>query len=259
MRHSSSGLLGLLMGSFLTLFYTNCSHPDAFQENLQTSDSTSMASSADSDSSNLKLASLWGYQIPSGMIQTEKLKVFVSNSMNGPWTENGVACKGRDLFFKLEGLDLSKSTVKGCASPSSSNSCLDLLKHRNYLASEIFGNNIITSLKAQDSVSWPDGNYDFFISRSKNEYSLEIVKVGTSEFKSCSTSAGSPTTAPAVSKICQWNLLNPRFVVGGGPAAFPPTMACTSENMGQEAFGLYKVYTSDVGSPSDFRYRCQCQ
>ena len=82
--------------------------------------------------------------------QSGALKTYVSNSMNGPWVENGIACRGQISYFKTTGVDLSKRP-KGCASPAASTGCLDLNAHRVFLSSEVIASDIVTSISAAES------------------------------------------------------------------------------------------------------------
>ena len=181
------------------------------------------------------------------------LKVWVAPSMSGPWVENGTACRGRASYFKLSGLQAGQA-VRGCASPSSSKQCLNLENHRDYLASERVGADIITAITAADSSSWPVGSYDFYISLigAKN---INLVKVGSAKLADCAgTPAPAPAPAPVNPPFCYWEMTPSVPVIGGGRTVVNAN--CSTSNVGATSPGYY-----DMGSGNTMpgTYTCRCK
>ncbi len=175
------------------------------------------------------------------------IKTFVSNSMNGPWVENGTACKGQISYFKTTGVDFSKRP-KGCASQASSTGCLDLNGHRMFLGSEIIGSNIVTSISVAESNSFPLGAYSFYISTSDpmDPNTTVLKKSGSAQLQNCG--GVSPV-------VCQWTQINPQVVIGGGNVIMPPG-ACNQQNQGASGIGFYDMGSGNISSQN---YQCMCK
>ena len=185
---------------------------------------------------------------------SKRIIVYVSNSLNGPWVENGRACAGQMTYYKVVGADVTKP-LKGCMDLSNNKGCLDLTKHRSYLSSEIINGEIITSLSASDTAAFPKAEYSFFLSDSPDSNTIVLRKIGHSALENC---GGSTTPAPSpTGPACNWTILNPKFVIGGGPVAFPPSLTCSSSIAGREESGYYSSNGSQT--PSEYRYRCDCK
>ena len=179
--------------------------------------------------------------------QSGALKTYVSNSMNGPWVENGIACRGQISYFKTTGVDLSKRP-KGCASPAASTGCLDLNAHRVFLSSEVIASDIVTSISAAESNSWPIGAYSFYISTNDpmDPNTIVLKKIGSAQIQNC----GGVTPA-----VCQWTQTPGQFVVGGGSVTMP-TGTCNQQNQGAPGVGTYNMGSGNVIAQS---YQCLCK
>jgi hypothetical protein len=182
---------------------------------------------------------------------SSQIVLYVSNSPNGPWVENGRACSGQLTYYKLSGANLSRP-IKGCMDLSSNKGCHDLTKHRSYLSSEIINGDIVTTLSASDTSSFPKAEYSFFISESPDNNTIVLRKVGVSALQNC----GSGTAPPPNNANCRWTVLNPRFVIGPSPVAYPPNLTCTTSIVGREEFGFHRENGTET--QSDYRYRCDC-
>ena len=184
-------------------------------------------------------------------VQSE-FKVYVAKSLNGPWVENGSACKGEVSYFKTTGVKAS-AAVKGCTNPSPGTGCLDLTKHRVFTAAETASGNIITTLSAAESSAYPLGEYSFFLSILGDKRIL-LEKVGVAKIINCVSTAPSappPTPAPVT---CRWDIINPQPVVGGGNNVYP-ALTCSTATIGATGSGYY-----DMGSGNHLaqNYRCVC-
>lgn len=178
-------------------------------------------------------------------------RVLVSSSLNGPWVENGRTCVGQQTFYKIVGADLSRA-LKGCMDLSSNKGCHDLTKHRSFTTSEIVNGEIITSLTAVETASFPKAQYSFFTSDSPDVNTIVLRKVGSTEFQVCSGSGG---TAPPSGPVCNWVVTNPKFVIGPSPVAYPPDTVCSTSIAGQLRNGYYK----DPLRESEYIHRCECK
>lgn len=178
------------------------------------------------------------------------LKISVSNSLSGTFVENGSICRGQNSYVKMTGVN-PNIIVKGCASPTSGAAgCLDAVKHRAYLASEWIQGNIVTSITAAESYNYPLGEYSFFVSGS-NANTTIIQKVGVATLKTCT---GTAAPAAPVAKQCQFVLLNPQAVVGGGVNIYP--FVCNEQAAGRRGVVIYSMSPS---SSINFDGECRCQ
>lgn len=251
--HSGSGekmklssKLSIFLSSAIVLFtFNNCAKDSA--GSVEESASLEGSLNQYGSGSNTRYAS----GANANLNPTSRIAVYVSNSLNGPWIENGRTCAGQQTYYKLSGADVSKP-IKGCMDLSSNKGCHDLTQHRAYLSSEKVNGDIITSLSAADTTVWPKAEYSFFSSDSPDNNTIVLRKVGFTNIQNCSGVSPSPS-APS----CRWTILNLRPVFGG-PTAFPPNTVCTRAIAGREEFGIEKVYSSDPGTISEYRYRCDC-
>lgn len=183
----------------------------------------------------------------SGAADTE-IKLYTSASSNGPWVENGQLCRGQAAYFKTVGIKQG-SAVKGCASPSADKGCLDLNKHREFLASEWVSGNIVTQLTAQQTASYPLTDYSFFVSLLGDK-TIILQKTGTAKLVQCNTSGN-----PVAEVKCSWKLQNAGFVVGGGTNVLPG-YAC---NTGRANVVMEGYYDMGGGRTQPQSYKCICE
>ncbi len=187
--------------------------------------------------------------------QFAQMKVYTSHSANGPFIENGAVCKGQTSYFKTTGVN-PNAIIKGCASPSAAAGCLDISKHRTFLASEWVSGNIVTTITAAESAGYPIGEYSFYMSGSSGNTNI-IQKVGTALMKSCGTTApfvvGPVATAPVAARSCQFRLLNPQAVIGGGVNINP--FVCSEQTNGRTGIVRYEAGASSV----NFNAVCECK
>lgn len=255
----SSKLSILLSSAIVLLVFNNCAKGSG--DSVEESSSLEGALNQYGAGSGTRYASGAGGSSGSGSSSSSpnlgsasKIAVYVSNSLNGPWVENGRACAGQLTYYKVSGADVTKP-LKGCMDLSTNKGCHDLTKHRSYLSSEIVNGEIITSLSASDTNAFPKAEYSFFLSESPDNNTIVLRKIGFSALQNCGGSS-SPSPAPS-GPTCSWTLLNPKFVIGGGPVAFPPSLTCSSGIVGREESGYYSSNGSQT--PSEYRYRCDCR
>ena len=251
-----SGKLSILLSSSIVLLvFNNCAKSnDAIEESSSLNGSLnqyggSSSSRYVSSSGNTGGSSSSSNPLPAGT-SSNKIAVYISNSLNGPWVENGRTCAGQLTYYKVSGADVTKP-LKGCMDLSTNKGCHDLTKHRSYLSSEIINGDIITSLSASDTNAFPKAEYSFFISESPDNNTIVLRKIGVSALQNCGTSSPAPS-GPS----CNWTILNPKFVIGGGPVAFPPSLTCNTSIVGREESGYYSSNGSQT--TSEYRYRCNC-
>ncbi len=231
----------LLLFGIVTLTFNNCAKQAASEDlavnSIQASSLTS--SSVSVLSSTLSCVD----NSPS------EFKLYVAKSLNGPWVENGSFCRGQVSYFKLTGVKAGMA-VKGCTNPSPGTGCLDLTKHRVFTAAETSSGNIITTITASESMSYPLTQYSFFLSVLGDKKIL-LEKVGVAAMTTCAGSAPPPTTAMS----CLWQIINPQPVVGGGVNVYP-ALTCNLANQGAKGSGYY-----DMGSGNHLaqNYECKCQ
>lgn len=113
----------------------------------------------------------------SAMPRFTKVRVYVSNSKDGPWRENGEACRQGTVFTRTTGVD-QKDPPKGCASPAASRACLDQRNHRAYENREWIDRNTIQTEMAGSSL--PQGKYAGYLS-----YGADARRVGTIGVRDC--------------------------------------------------------------------------
>lgn len=249
-----SGKLSVLLSSAIVLFaFTNCAKGSGESVEELSSLEGSLNQYGGGSNSRYVSGASGSSSVGSSAGVSSRLAVYVSNSLNGPWVENGRACAGQLTYYKLSGADVTKP-LKGCMDLSSNKGCHDLTKHRAYLNNEIINGDIITSLSAVDTAAFPKAEYSFFISESPDNKTIVLRKVGFSALQNCNGSS-SPSPAPS-GPTCNWTILNPRFVIGGGPVAFPPSLNCNTGIVGREESGYYSSNGSNT--PSEYRYRCDC-
>lgn len=229
-----------LLFGIVTLTFNNCAKPaseelaaNSIQESSLTSSSLTALSAAISCVDN----------------SPSEFKLYVAKSLNGPWVENGSFCQGQVSYFKMTGAKAGMA-VKGCTNPSPGTGCLDLTKHRVFTPSEMSSGNIITTITANESMSYPLTQYSFFLSVLGDKKIL-LEKVGVALMTTCSESTPPPTTALS----CSWQIINPQAVVGGGVNVYP-AQACNLANQGAKGSGYY-----DMGGGNHLaqNYECKCQ
>lgn len=225
------------------LAYTNCS--EFTPVGAQSSTLNGSATGASSSSTSIPTGS--NNSGESSTASSAQLKVYVASSLSGPWVENGVACRGQDSYFKVTGVNLS-NPVKGCASLFSDDGCLNLKNHRSYLPSELSTGDIITSITAADSYSFPIAKYAFYLTFFPDQDTHLLKKVGSAEMKEC----GSPSVPPP---SCAWREPIPTAVIGGGSMVYPST-PCTQDTQGQSGSGYYDMGS---GNSSPKVFQCYCQ
>lgn len=186
--------------------------------------------------------------------QFAAMKLYTSNSANGPFVENGAICKGQIAYFKTAGVNPNLA-IKGCASPTAATGCLDIIKHRTFLASEWVSGNIVTVVAAAESANYPLGDYSFYMSGVSGNTNF-IQKVGTSTMKTCGTATASVArVAPVapVAKSCQFRILVPQTVVGGGVSTYP--FVCNVASNGRTGIVRYEAGESSRNSNAV----CECK
>lgn len=160
----------------------------------------------------------------------EKAKVSVSVSPNGPWAENGEVCNTGKVYSRTTGLDRNKPP-KGCASPYASKDCLDVTKHRVFLANEWL--DPFTIQTVVNGPDYPAGKYGMYLSDSKNA----VKQVGYATLKACAPPpppAAPP--APAAPAGCRWETREAVIGPCGGPGC-SGTVPCTTANQGAQGMG----------------------
>lgn len=281
-------LLGVL-GVSLLVSFNNCSKgfqtsdiPEAVEETFDTvsrrsSGSASLASTASDQSSRQAQNSGQSTTTQSGSsspasssssaaVSAASIKVHTSNSLAGPWVENGKICRNQVTYVRTSGVNLALKT-KGCASPSNSNGCMDLNSHREFTSAEVSSGSIITSVSVAESNSWPLGSYAFFISQKTDNNTVVLKTVGSASLENCasagsgsssggssgsSSSGSSGSSTPAVdpgvnpgnAPGCRWSNLS----FGGGSVRKDPSMACTVAKAWQSAVdgnGVNQTCTCD--------------
>ncbi|MEQ1722979.1 MAG: hypothetical protein ABL930_07360 [Pseudobdellovibrio sp.] len=224
------------------LAFNNCS-----QQKLSSGADESASINLSTFSSDLAALQAVDAAIYASGVADAEIKLFVAPSLNGPWVENGSVCRGQAAYFKTTGIKQG-SAVKGCASTAADKGCFDLNKHRDFLASEMVGGNIVTSLSAAQTGSYPVTDYSFYVSLI-GEKTIILQKSGSSKIVQCGD-----TQAPAQA-ACSWKLQNPTAVVGGGRNVYP-SYACINERSGQVASGYYDMGSGNTLAQS---YKCTCE
>lgn len=242
MSLSATVFLGLAV-----LLFNNCS------EGVPSSDFAGLAPASRSGSSSTSSSSSSGSSPSSETQISQAPKVLVANSLSGPWNENGNVCRGQAIFVKTTGVNLALP-VKGCASPSNNNDCLNLVNHRSFTAAETATGDIITSVTAAESTSWPVGLYAFFISESVNVNTTVLRKVGHATFQDCAGGGGVGVTPDPGVTTCAWHEINITAVIGGGTRVYP-TSACTQATAGQTGSGYYDM---GGGNTLPKQFQCKC-
>ena len=172
-----------------------------------------------------------------------QVKLYTSHSPNGPFVENGSVCKGKASYFKTVGVNPNMN-VRGCASPSASVDCWQLAKNRDFQAHEWVSGNIVTTISQSESIDYPAGSYSFFVAASNGTTSI-VQKVGMVNLENC---AGVTVTP----KYCQFRLLRPEPVIGGGLNRNP--FVCNEQSANRSGVVHY-----DAGASSkDFDAICEC-
>lgn len=161
---------------------------------------------------------------PAASKSFEKAKVMVSVSPDGPWAQNGEVCNTGKVYSRTIGLDRAKPP-KGCASPFASKDCLDVTKHREFLANEWL--DPFTIQTVVNGPDYPAGKYGMYLSDSKNS----VKQVGYATLKTCAPPA--PPPAPAG---CRWETHEPVVGPCGGPGC-SGTVPCTTANQGAQGMG----------------------
>lgn len=229
----------------LVVAFNNCSNQGQF---TGMSDSSSSSGSSGSDLESLD----YDGNLVRSSSSSSGLKLSISKSLNGGYEDSLKVCAGTNLYFKTSGVK-SPKTAKGCASPAGSTDCLDLRKHRSFLDSEIINGDIITVVTAEQSKEWI-GSFDFYLLEDIDASSKKFTKVASASINNCD-SAGN-----IVASTCDWKMITPpRAVIGGGPTAMPPDAKCSRAILNSEQWGVYRVYTAEVGTQSDYKYRCECK
>lgn len=161
----------------------------------------------------------------------EKAKVAVSVSPNGPWVQNGEVCNTGKVYSRTTGLDRSKPP-KGCASPFASKDCLDVTKHRVFLANEWL--DPFTIQTVVNGPDYPAGKYGMYLSDSQKA----VKQVGYATLKTCAPPPPpAPAAPPPAPAGCRWNC--PSFVIGpcDGPGCSASSNPCTMANRGATGQG----------------------
>ena len=120
-----------------------------------------------------------GSSSPAGvaMPRFTKVRVYSSNSKDGPWRENGEVCRQGTVYTRTTGVD-QKDPPKGCASPVASRACLDTRNHRAYENREWIDRNTLQTEMAGSSL--PQGKYAGYLS-----YGADARRVATIAVRDC--------------------------------------------------------------------------
>lgn len=243
-----SVILGLV-SAFAVLAFNNCA------QRIDSPNKIDMSSSALSGEKDLSLGAQFASTNDPVVVAANKslldmlsaTKLFVSNSANGPFVENGSVCLGKDSYYKTVGVN-PNLLIKGCASPLAALGCLDATKHRKFEANEWVSGNIVTKITAAESWKYPPGDYAFYLSGSNKNTTL-IQKVGVATMKSCSGIQPAPVTP----KSCLFEITNPQAVVGGGVNIYPFTCDAQHENQSGN------IHYDAGASSKDFNGICRCR
>jgi hypothetical protein len=182
--------------------------------------------------------------------ETSLIEVQVKNAKNDFW-----AC----LEHKLDVPKTSKryGEVSSCDHPSK---FVSLAKHQDYIFDEIKSVWKLKSghIKTRGDLFVP-GYYRMLVLDSQNQsYASRWFYLGRPGYANCSATASQ--SAPVGSQpvfgpgtTCNWQIQNPKFVIGGGPTALLPSDVCDSAKIGTIAYGRWST-----GGQSEYYYRCEC-
>lgn len=244
-KTNSFGMNAVFFGTITLVAFNNCGQKLSSDAGLITMSSLSESDDGTRTFAQQASAPSNGQRAGESLADTlSQVKLYTSHSPNGPFVENGSVCKGKASYFKTTGVNPNMN-VKGCASPSASQDCWQLAKNRDFQTHEWVSGNIVTTISQSESIDYPAGSYSFFIAASNGTTSI-VQKVGVVNLENC---AG----VTPVAKYCQFRLLRPEAVIGGGLNRYP--FVCNEQSVNRSGVVHY-----DAGASSkDFDAICECK
>ena len=198
---------------------SRASEPGAFPQPIREASNADAGAQGRAGGALARLGAIASVPPPAteGAAPAQGVKVYVSNSPTGPWSENGTACRAGKVYTRTTGVDRAHPP-KGCASPLDSAGCLNTSNHRDFLASEWVDPHTLQTVV--NGTDFPAGQYGFYLNTAKSGVQL----AGTATLTACATGGACGRTTG-------------EFVVGpcNGPGC--SSAGCSKQNEGAKGTG----------------------